>query len=720
MKKIAFIGLICLFSYAEAQKRIAIEDFTERRTFAVKSMYGLRWMKDGARYSTLEDNKIVVYDVRTGQKVAALLDGEALSEELSIDDYQLSSDESKVLLMSNRESVYRRSYIASYHLYDLKSEELTILAEGKQAYATFSPQGDKIAYTKSNNLFYYDLNTKATTQVTQDGAPNAIINGSTDWVYEEEFYLTKGFVWAPDGARLAFYRFDEQEVREFTLQLFNGKQPYYYPYTFKYPKAGESNSKVSIHVFDLESKQKLRVDLGTQEDIYVPRLRFTQDPLQLSVERLNRLQNHREILHIDVRTGIARQVLSEKSDTYIDLNFCDDLRYLKDKKHFVYSSETSGFKHFSLYKVSGAMVREITSGKFEAERLVGIDEARRNPLLYYISTEGDFMERHFYSVPIKGGNKVLLSKLKGVHNINMSRDFSHYVSYHSNPSTPLSVRLYRNKSNKLVKVLRNNQALKDTCQAYGFVKKEFFSFATKDKHLLYGYLLKPKNLDPKKRYPLLIYQYSGPGVQLVKKKWGGSNYSFHQMLVQEDIIVAVIDTRGTDGRGVLFKKATYGQMGKLESEDLQESAKYLARLPYVDKSRIGIWGWSYGAYMSSLSLFLSESPYRLAIAVAPVGSWRFYDTIYTERYLKRPQDNPSGYDDYSPITHAGTMRGKYLLIHGTGDDNVHFQNAIAIQDALIKAGKQFSTFYYPNERHSLSNRRTHLYTLMQRFILENL
>ncbi len=714
--------LLCFFSLQSlyAQKQIAVEDFTEQGTFSTKSLYGLRWMKDGARYSTLTNNNIVIHDVRTGKQVDTLLQGDSLSTALRMHDYRFSPDEDKLLLMSNKESIYRHSYTAIYHLYDLKKRSLQKLAPGRQAYATFSPQGDKVAYTQKNNLFYYDIPTNNTVQITDDGEPNAIINGSTDWVYEEELYLTKAFSWSSNGARIAYYRFDERAVKEFTLQLFSGTQPYPYPHTFKYPKAGEDNAKVSIHIYSITDTTKVRVKLNSDADEYIPRIRFTKDPLLLSVERLNRQQNHREILHVDARTGNTKQILSEKSNTYVDVNFCNDLYYLKDGKHFIYSSEESGFKHFYLYKLSGKLVRAITSGKFEAETLIGIDERGRKPLLYYISTEGGVMERHIYKVPVTGGNKVLLSKQSGTHSVSMSKDFSHYVSYYANPTTPLQVRLYRTKNNQLIKLIEDNNELKAQSAAYGFVDKEFFSFPTSNNELLHGFLLKPKNMEPNKQYPLLIYQYSGPGVQSVRKTWGGSSYSFHQMLTQRGVIVAVIDTQGTDGRGVAFKKVTYGKMGKTESEDLIAAATYFSALPYVDAARLGIWGWSYGGYMSSLSLFLPNSPYALAIAVAPVGSWRFYDTIYTERYLKRPQDNPSGYDDYSPISHAKTMRGKYLLIHGTGDDNVHFQNAIAIQDALIKENKQFSTFYYPNEAHALQGVRTHLYHLLTDFILTNL
>ena len=641
-------------------------------------------------------------------------------KKLKIDSYRFGPNEQKILLMTARESIYRRSYTAIFYIYDRTTKSIKLLSKGLQSYATFSPKGSKIAYTQGNNLHYYDLISKKYVQVTEDGEVNAVINGSTDWVYEEELSITKAFNWSPDGKRIAYYRFDERNVKEFTIQMWTSNLPYPYDYTYKYPKAGEENSKVELYVYELESKKRKKTKLGSKSDIYIPRIQWTQDPYILSVERLNRLQNQRDILHIDVRTGNSTKVLSEKTETYVDLDFCDDLYYLKDGKHFIYSSEESGHKHLYLYTLSGKRVRAITSGNWEVSKVVGVDESSRRSLIYYTSTEGSFMERHLYRVPTKGGDKELLSKEKGVHSTNMSSDCSYYISRYSSPSSPRVTRLYRSKDNSLLKVIEENSEVLKKSKEKKYVEKEYFSFTSKGSDLLYGYLLKPASMEEGKKYPLLVYQYSGPGSQQVQKSWGGSFYEFHQKLVKKDIVVAVVDSRGTGGRGAAFKKVTYEQLGRYESEDLHEAARYLSQLPYVDKERMGIWGWSYGGYMSSLSLFMPNSPYSLAVAVAPVGSWRFYDTIYTERYLKRPQENASGYDNYSPIHYANSMKGKYLLVHGTGDDNVHFQNAIAIQDALIKANKQFSTFYYPNQPHNMGGVRPHLLKMISEFITKNL
>ena len=706
----------------QAQQRIEVADFTESPRFFPKRVYSLRWMANGRRYSVLEDNKIVIYDVATGEPAEVLLDGNTLSESITLQDYELSPDENMILLLTQRESIYRYSYTAIYYLYKRSDQSLRLLAPGRQAYATFSPDNRMLAYTRDNNLFYQEISTGKEVQVSDDGRAGEIINGSADWVYEEELSLTRAFEWSKDSKRLAYYKFDESAVKSFQLQFWQGTNPYPLPYQLKYPKAGEANAKVQLFIRNLETNKDIPVVLGQKEDVYYPRIRWTEDPALLSVERLNRLQNLREVIHVDALSGIGKVVYTEKSDTYVDLTFCDDLRYLKDGKHFVYSSEEEGFKHFYLHDMSGKRLRAITSGNYEAETLLGIDESNpRKPVLYYLSNEGNFMEKHLFKVKVKGGGKTMLTQGSGVHSILMSRDFSHYIDLYSAPEQVLQVRLYNlGNGNKEVSLLKDNAELSQAIKDYGFVSKEFFSFTNEANNLLYGYLLKPKDMEAGKRYPCVVYQYSGPGAQSVRKNWGGSHYAFHQMLVQRGIVVAVVDTRGTGGRGAAFKKGTYGQMGKYESMDLISTARYLSQLPYVDTKRLGIWGWSYGGYMSSLSLFLEGSPYSVAIAVAPVGSWRFYDTIYTERYLKLPQENAAGYDDYSPISHAHTMRGKYLLIHGTGDDNVHFQNAIAIQDALVKKGKQFDTFYYPNEAHSLRNVRTHLYEMMANYFVEHL
>lgn len=714
--------LFLAVSGAIGQKRISVDDFTLKNTFRTESVSSVNWMKDGRYYSALEDNKVVKYDITTGEIVEVMVDGNALAPALSIDDYTLSDDETKILLLTDRQAVYRRSYTAVFYVYDSKTNALTGLSEGRQSYGTFAPDGSKVAFTRGNNLFWVDLSSGQETQVTNDGEINKIINGSTDWVYEEELYLTKAFEWSPDSKMLAYYRFDESAVKEYNMQLWHGGQLYPEDYRFKYPKAGEANSMVDIFTYQLATKNRVRVELGSETDIYIPRIKWTKNPAVLSAQRLNRLQNQLDILHVNATTGKGQVVLTDKSDSYIDLTFCDDLTYLDDGKAFLFSSESSGYKHFYLYDMEGKLINQVTSGEWEAETLAGLDQSLKTPVLYYISTEGSPLERALYRIDLKGKNKAPLSTGKGWNSVVMSADAKFYINYFTSADQPLKVTLHQSKGNKQVKVLKDNAALAKSAAEYSLASKEFFSFTTSNGDLLNGYFLKPADFDATKKYPVLLYQYSGPGSQNVTNSWGGGHFYWHQLLTQKGYVVAVVDPRGTGGRGERFKKMTYKQLGKLETEDHLDAARYFQTLPFVDASRLGIWGWSYGGYMSSLVLFKGATLFKAAIAVAPVTTWRFYDTIYTERYLMRPQDNAAGYDDNSPITYASKLQGNFLLVHGTGDDNVHFQNSVALQDALVRAGKQFQSFYYPDKTHGISGGqyRHHLYTMMTTFITENL
>jgi dipeptidyl-peptidase 4 len=432
------------------------------------------------------------------------------------------------------------------------------------------------------------------------------------------------------------------------------------------------------------------------------------------------LQNHLDLIHVNAATGESKIILTEKNDAYIDIESMDDLTYLDDGKQFIYATESGGYKHLYLYTIAGGPVRQITTGSFEVLQYVGLNE--KNKTLYYTSTEVSPLEKHFYSITLDGKKKTKLSQSAGTHNVNMSDDFQFYIDYHNSASQPSVVSLYHTKENTMVKVLEKNESLARTIEEYGLASKEFFTFNTIDGTQLNGFMLKPRNFDSTKQYPVMIYQYCGPGSQNAANTWGGGHFYFHQLLTQRGYIVAVIDTRGTGARGEKFKKLTYKQLGKYELEDLIAGGKFLASLNYIDDSRLGIWGWSYGGYMSSLAMTKGGGLFKAGIAVAPVTNWRFYDTIYTERYLQTPQLNASGYDDNSPSTYAGDLQGKFLLIHGTGDDNVHFQNSVVFQDALINAGKQFESFYYPDKNHGIPGAKTrlHLYTMMAEFVFKNL
>jgi len=719
MKKLSFIFLLAFSVTVCAQKQITIEDFTTKNTFNQKSVGGINWMKDGKFYSTLESNKIVKYDITTGKAVETIFDGTVQNPKVDVRSYSFSEDEKKVLLLTNYEGIYRRSFRADYFVYDIPTKAIHKLSEkGKQSYAVLSADNSKIAFVRDNNIFYVNLADWSEIQLTDDGKFNSIINGTTDWVHEEELGFVQAFQWSPDGKKLAYYRFDESNVKEYTLQKWNKGQLYPELYTYKYPKAGEANSTVEIWFYDVASKQKVKADIGAEKDIYIPRINWTKDANTLSIRRLNRLQNKLDILHANATTGESKTILTETNDAYVDIAYCGDLTYLNDGKHFIHSSEKSGYKHLYLYTIEGKLVRQITTGDWEVVQFLGLDEKAK--VLYYLSTEGNYLDRQLYSITLDGKKKTKLSKEAGTHSINASRDFQFYIDSYSDLNKPLQVNLYKMKGNALVKVLENNDALKATLKEYDFVPKEFFTFKAADGITsLNGVMMKPKNFDASKKYPVFVYQYSGPRASSVRNSF--STDGWYQMLAQKGYIVAVIDTRGTGYRGEKFTKQTYKQLGKYELEDLLAGGKHLGSLAYVDENRLGIYGWSYGGYMASLCMTKGAGVYKLGIAGAPVTNWRFYDNIYTERFLQRPQDNPTGYDENSPTTYADKLQGNFLLIHGTGDDNVHFQNSAVLEDALVLANKQFRSFYYPDEPHGVrGKKRVHLMTMMTEFIVENL
>ncbi len=719
---IAIIVLACwTIATADAQsKKVSLEDVFKHHVFAQKSIYGINWMKDGQFYSALQRGplgpKVVKINVATGEESGVLIDGGKLG--INFTSYAFNPDETKALVASEVESIYRRSSKGIFHVVDLKTGTAQQLMDGQKImYATLSPDNDKVAFVKDNNLFVLGLTDKNLIQVTQDGEWNKIINGAADWVYEEEFSMAKAFEWSPDGKKIAFIRFDETQVPEFNMQTWGKLYPE--DYRFKYPKAGEKNAEVSIHIFDLSSGNTVKVDAGQDKDIYLPRIYWANSSNNLAFLRVNRLQNAIDLMYADANSGQSKVVVKEEAKTYVDLDYNDDFRFLEKNQGFIRTSEQDGFKHIYHHGNDGKLIRQITSGNWEVTNLIGIDEQAKK--IYYVSTEVSPLERNLYVINMDGKGKKLLTPQKGTHSINMSRDFKYYIANFTDANTPLQVTL-NTAAGKLVKVLEDNAELKQKLTSYAYSPKEFFSFNTIDGTSLNGYMIKPADFDPAKKYPVLMYVYGGPGSQNVTNAWGGTRDWWHQHLASEGYIVACIDNRGTGARGRDFKHVTYANLGKFETEDQIAGAKHLASMSYVDASRIGIWGWSYGGYMSSLALMKGNDVFKSAIAVAPVTTWRYYDTIYTERYLQTPQLNPSGYDDNSPITHVNKLKGNLLLIHGTGDDNVHFQNAVDLADALIKADKQFETMFYPNRNHGISGGNTtwHLYQLMTDFIKRKL
>ncbi len=724
-------GLFCfIISTGFAQQPLTLEAIFEQGSFEPQTVRGIHWMDNGRYYtSQVHDDTsyyehILKYDITTGAVVDTLVNGARLVPEgepyaLAFSQYTLSGDATQALLATEVEPIYRRSSKAYFYVYNITTGSFRALAEGgKQSYATFSPDGSHVAFVRDNNLFVTDLKDMSVKAVTRDGKKNKLIHGSTDWVYEEEFGFAKAFYWSPQGDKLAFMSFDESAVATYNMQLWNGLYPT--DYRFKYPKAGEKNSIVRVSVYDLSTGKTVQMDTGTEPDGYIPRVQWTADNNLLSVIRMNRLQNTLEILHANAATGQAKVILTEKSKTYVDIEFNDNLTYLQDGEKFIRSSEKDGFKHLYLYKMDGSLIRQITQGNWEVSELAGVDEKKN--ILYYTSTEVSPLQRQLYRIALDGKNKTRLSTQAGTNTADFSPDFRYYILYYSGNMAPLTVSLHQAPSGKQVKILENNEVLRAELANYTLGTKAFFTFETDDQITLYGYTIKPADFDSTRQYPVLMYVYGGPGSQNVADQWISQREAWFYYMAQQGYIIACVDNRGTGARGRDFRHSTYAHLGKYEVQDQIAGSNYLAGLPYVDKDRIGIWGWSYGGYMTLLSLFIGHDIFKAGVAVAPVTNWRFYDTIYTERYLQTPQLNPEGYDAFSPITHAEKLEGELLLIHGTGDDNVHFQNSIALADALIAAGKPFESFYYPNRHHGISggNTRLHLFRMITRFVQEKL
>ena len=700
------------------EKMIQLEDIWASRTFSPEWVWGINSMNDGIHYSSLNygDKNVYIteYSYETGDSISTIVDSKDL-DGISFSDYSFSEDEKKVLLPTETESIYRYSSRSNYYVYDRETKTAQELSEEKQRLAQFSPDASKVAFVKENNIFIKDINNDIEIQVTFDGEINKIINGATDWVYEEEFAFDNGMQWNTSGNKIAYYRFNEEKVPEFSMDLFTDLYPS--QSQFKYPKAGETNSTVELFIYDLNSKKTTKANINVEEEFYIPRIKWTLDENILSVQRMNRHQNQLDFILVDAKDGSSQTIFTENDAAYIDVT--DNLTFLNDGKYFIWTSEKSGYNHIYLYNLKGKQVRQITKGNYDVTDFYGIDES--NNTVYFASSERSPMHRDIYAVQLNGKNKKTLNNKTGTNSATFSTNYKYFINQYSNANSPYYFSLFDAKGNE-VRMLKDNSNLNNSLAEYALSQKEFFNFKTTEGIDLNGWMMKPHNFDETKQYPVFMYLYGGPGSQQVTDSWGGSNFLWYQMLTQQGYIVACVDNRGTGARGSEFKKCTYQQLGKLETEDQIEANRYLANLPYVDGSRIGIFGWSYGGYMSSLCLLKGADEFKMAIAVAPVTNWRYYDSIYTERYMRTPQENASGYDDNSPINHVEKLKGKYLLVHGSADDNVHYQNTMEMTNALVNANKQFDLFIYPNKNHGIYGgyTRLHLFTKMTNFIKENL
>ena len=699
------------------KKEVTLENIWKTYDFYPKSVSGFNSMQDGNYYSKLDkkggDSQINKYSFLTGQKTRTLVDSKNI--EIDINNYTFSKDEKKVLFANETVKIYRYSSKSIYHIYNLKTKKLEKLTDDKVMYADFSPSGDKVAYVNSNNLFIKDLSNGKTIQITTDGELNQIINGATDWVYEEEFGLTQAFFWSPDGKKIAFYKFDEREVNEFSMDMFNAEL---YPsqYQFKYPKAGEDNSKLSIHIYNIDDGETTTISLNNSYE-YIPRMGWTKSNDLLYILAMNRHQNKLDFILYNTKNSTSEILFSEKDKYYIDVH--DNTTFTDDGQSLIWTSEKNGFNHIYLVNLENGQSQQVTTGNWEVTKYHGMNQDDNK--VFYTSNEEGAINKSLYCINLDGSDKTKLSEDLGTHSSTFSNGMNYYSNTYSTADAPPYISLH-NHTGKEIRVLEDNADLSTKMEEFDLTKKEFFSFITSEDIELNGWMIKPSNFDPNKQYPVFMVLYGGPGSQQVVNSWGWFNYFWYQHLAQKGYIIACVDNRGTGGRGAEFKKMTYLQLGKYETIDQIEANRYLAKLPYVDENRIGIQGWSYGGYMSSLAITKGADVFKTAIAVAPVTNWRYYDNIYTERYMRTPQENASGYDDNSPINHVDSLKGNYLLIHGTADDNVHVQNTYEMVSALVKANKQFDLFVYPDKNHGIygGNTRLHLYKLMTDYILKNL
>ncbi len=735
MRKIFQLSLLLLLLggqlvFAQTEKKeVSLRDIWTTHSLFPKTVHGIVSLNNGKQYTEIKNGSIVVHDYRTGDSLSTLVNGKNLVPEgkkmpIQIGKFSVNKRETEFIFPTQTEHIYRHSRISYDYIWNTKTKKLTPLSDkGKQRLADFSPDGTKVAFVRDNNIFIKYLKTGKEKQITFDGKKNNIINGTCDWVYEEEFGFTKAFFWSPGGQKIAFYHFDESKVKQYTLPFYHKKNPYPEEYTYKYPVAGENNSIVQIYTYDLATGKTVKMDVGENTDQYIPRVKWTTQPDKLAIERLNRLQNHLDVLVADASTGKTKTIYTEDNKYYIDIT--DDLTFLPDGRHFLMTSEKDGYNAIYLYDMDGKKAKQLTKGNWDVTKVYGYNPKRK--LIYFQAARTSPLDRDILAVNLKGKIRQISSQT-GTNDGNFSKSFDYYINTWSNANTPPYITV-NNYHGKVIRVLEDNKAFVNKMQQYNLSKKEFFTLRSPEFKLpngkqidLNGWIIKPPKFDPQKKYPVLMYVYGGPGIQTVNNSWGGSNYFWFQMLAEKGIVVISVDNRGTGARGELFKKMTYLQLGKYEIADQIEAASLIGKYPYVDSTRIGIFGWSYGGFMASLAITKGAAVFSTAVAVAPVTNWRYYDNIYTERYMRTPAVNKEGYDDNSPLKYVNNIKGHYLLIFGSGDDNVHPENSMNMITALVSANKQFDLMVYPNKNHGIygGNTRYHLFTKMTGFILKYL
>lgn len=734
MKKlfVLFYLLACVLTGVQAQQHVTLKDVAQG-TYRAQNIYGIKPMLDGEHYTQISSDgkRIVKYSFKTGKEVGTVFDVTTARNCTikSFDDYILSPDEKRILIQTETKPIYRRSFTAVYYIFDVKNNKMTPLSDkGAQQVPLFSPDGNQIAFVRNNNIYLVKLlfgNSES--QVTKDGEYNKVLNGIPDWVYEEEFGFNRAFDFSADSRMIAYIRFDESQVAQFSFPLYKGafpsKEEYAsYPgaYVYKYPKAGEMNSKVSVHTFDIKSRVTRQMDLPLDADGYIPRIKFTSDPEKLAIMTLNRHQNRFDLYMANPRSALCKLAIRDEAEQYIKEQAYSDIAFYPE--HIVMMSERDGYNHLYLYTIAGNLVKQITKGQFEVKSFLGWDQQTNT--FYYSSNEESPLRTAVYKIDGKG-KKTKLSARTGTNEAIFSTNQKYYINKYSSIQTPTLITINDNKGKELT-TLMDNAGLKAKVAGLNMPTKEFFTFKTSDGVELNGWMMKPSHFDANKKYPVIMHQYSGPGSQQVLDRWNIGSMSdggmFEAYMCDKGYIMVCVDGRGTGGRGAAFEKCTYLQLGVKEAKDQVETAQYLGTLPYVDGNRIGIWGWSFGGYTTLMSMSEGTPAFKAGVAIAAPSDWRFYDTVYTERFMRTPKENGEGYNAGSAILRAPQMQGKLLLIHGTADDNVHYQNCAEYSEALVQAGVQFDMQVYTNRNHGIAggNTRNHLMNRVANFFINNL
>lgn len=733
MKRFFTLLLLAIFvTGIQAQQKVTLRDIAQG-TYRAQGISGLKPMLDGEHYTQISSDhkRIVKYSFKTGEEVGTLFDVTTARDcdMKSFDDYILSPDEKLILIQTETKPIYRHSFTAVYYIYNVKNNKMEPLSNnGPQQVPLFSPDGNQIAFVRNNNIYLVKLlfgNSES--QVTKDGEYNHVLNGIPDWVYEEEFSFNRAFDFSADSKMIAYVRFDESAVPMFSFPWYKGLAPektsyatYPGAYEYKYPKAGEVNSKVSVHTYDIKSHVTRKMDLQIDSDGYIPRIKFTSDPEKLAIMTLNRHQNRLDLYMANPRSGLCKVAIRDEAEQYIKESAYSNIKFYPE--HIVMMSEKDGYNHLYLYTIAGNLVKQITKGQFEVTSFLGWDQKAN--VFYYASNEGSPLRTAIYKIDGKG-KKTKLSTRTGSNSAIFSTNQKYYINTFSNISTPTLITLNDNRGKELTTLLDNSKLKAQTAQL-NMPQKEFFTFRTSSGVELNGWMMKPANFNANKKYPVILHQYSGPGSQQVIDRWGigsfGDGGLFEAYMCDKGYIMVCVDGRGTGGRGAAFEKCTYLQLGVKEAEDQVETARYLGTLPYIDGKRIGIWGWSFGGYNTLMSMSDGSGAFKAGVAIAAPSDWRFYDTVYTERFMRTPKENAEGYDAGSAIKRAPQLKGSLLLIHGTADDNVHYQNCAEYSEALVQAGIQFDMQVYTNRNHGIFGGKTreHLMNRVANFFIQNL